>query len=144
MAYEYKCVGAPERPRRQRGVRGRSDRVALAMQELINAEAVGGWEYLRTDSVPVEEKAGLFSHMREVNRAVLIFRREIGAAHAPAARAEAPATGEAPPWRAAEPRAEPRAEARDRRNGDERIPLAADRAEPVPPARRHRPPSGLG
>lgn len=74
--YEYKCVGAPEKARRAKGAKTRTDRVAMAMQDLIQTEAIDGWEYLRTDMVPVEEKAGLFSRPRESRRAVLVFRRE--------------------------------------------------------------------
>ena len=73
--YEYKCVGAPERARRKRGAKTRTDRVASAMQDLINAEAVDGWEYQRTDLVPIEERAGFLSRPVEAHRAVLIFRR---------------------------------------------------------------------
>ena len=80
MVYEYKCVGAPEKGKRTKGARTRSDRVALVMQEIIAEEAVDGWEYMRTDLVPVEEKAGLFSRTVEVHRAVLIFRRALAPA----------------------------------------------------------------
>lgn len=73
--YEYKVVGAPERAKRARGARTRTDRVARALQDLINAEAVDGWEYQRTDLLPVEERPGFFSRPRETHRAVLIFRR---------------------------------------------------------------------
>ena len=75
MGYEYKCIGAPERPKRKRGAKTRSDRLAAAMEDLISAEAVDGWEYLRTDLVPVEERSGWFSRSQEVHRAVLVFRR---------------------------------------------------------------------
>ncbi len=74
--YEYKCVGAPEKVRRAKGAKTRTDRVAIALQEVIQAEADQGWEYLRTDLVPVEEKSGMFSRPREIHRAVLVFRRE--------------------------------------------------------------------
>lgn len=81
--YEYKCVGAPEKAKRSRGAKTRTDRVAHAMQELINREAVNGWEYLRTDLLPVEEKSGLFSRSSEAHRAVLVFRRSVGEARRP-------------------------------------------------------------
>ncbi|MEM9139650.1 MAG: DUF4177 domain-containing protein [Pseudomonadota bacterium] len=79
MSYEYKCVGAPERGKRRRGAKTRSDRVANAMEEMIVAEAVDGWEYMRTDLVPVEERAGWFGRTHEVHRAILIFRRSLEA-----------------------------------------------------------------
>lgn len=79
MNYEYKAVGAPEKPARRRGAKSGSDRVAAAFQEVLRAEAVDGWEYLRTDVVPVTERAGWFSHRREVSRAVMVFRRPLEA-----------------------------------------------------------------
>ena len=75
MEFEYKCVAAPEKARRRRGAKTRTDRVALAMQDILAAEAVGGWEYQRTDLIPVEEKSGMFSRAHEVHRAVMVFRR---------------------------------------------------------------------
>jgi len=56
MDYEYKCVGGPERGKKAKSAKTRSDRVAVAMEEIIADEATDGWEYLRTDLVPVEEK----------------------------------------------------------------------------------------
>lgn len=76
MAFEYKVIGAPEKPRRKRGARTPSDRVAAAFSDVLGAEAVDGWEYLRTDLVPVEE-GGFFSRRREVHRAVMVFRRAL-------------------------------------------------------------------
>src|SRR5690625_3233101 len=139
MNYEYKCVGAPEEPRRQRGVRAWSDRVALAMQEAITAEAVDGWEYMRTDILPVEEKDGFFSRVRRIQRAVLIFRREIG--EAPRSRATEHHTttpgailaDDTPP-----PQIAGQKQARGMR-------LSAERGMPAPPSRGNRlPPSDLG
>jgi hypothetical protein len=135
MSFEYKCVGGPERPMRQRGT-SRSERVALAMQEIIGAEAVDGWEYLRTDLVPVEEKAGLFSRRHDVHRAVLVFRRERTAARPErqtlarglAADPEPPASLGAAPRESNEER-------------EARIRLSAERGAPANP-RRGRP-SGL-
>lgn len=84
MVYEYKCIGAPERGKRKRGAKTRSDRVANAMEEAIAAEAVDGWEYMRTDLVPVEERSGLFGRTHEVHRAILVFRRMLDTAPAAA------------------------------------------------------------
>ena len=142
MTFEYKCVGGPERPKRVRGARSRSDRVALAMEEIIGAEAVDGWEYLRTDLVPVEEKSGLFSRTQEVHRAVLVFRREIGAARSTRpvlAHTQARSVAVAP-----EPEVPLQAEPAEPREGREgRISLSAERSAPPPP-RANRPPSGIG
>jgi hypothetical protein len=75
MTFEYKAIGAPEKAKRKRGLRSQSDRVALAFEEILQAEAVDGWEYLRTDLLPVTERAGWFGRGHEVHRAVMVFRR---------------------------------------------------------------------
>ena len=77
MNYEYKCIGAPERPRRSRRAKTGSDRLARAMEKIMKDEAVNGWEYMRTDLVPVTEKGGFLSRPQEVHRAVLVFRRDL-------------------------------------------------------------------
>ena len=77
MAFEYKLVGAPERCKRRRGCRTNSDRVAAAMEELLAQEARDGWEYQRTDLIPVEERTVWFGGRHEVHRAVLVFRRAL-------------------------------------------------------------------
>lgn len=79
MEFEYKVVGAPEKGRRRRGARTRSDRVAAAFEDVLREEVVDGWEYLRTDLVPVEEKPGLLRRREEVHRAVMVFRRPLRA-----------------------------------------------------------------
>ncbi|MEM1385676.1 MAG: DUF4177 domain-containing protein [Pseudomonadota bacterium] len=82
MGYEYKTVGAPERGKRRRGARTRSDRAAVAVEEILNAQALAGWEYVRTDLVPVEERNGFFGRKQIAHRAVMVFRREKADANA--------------------------------------------------------------
>ena len=77
MKYEYKAVGAPEKGKRKRGARSASDRVAAAFEDILAEEAVDGWEYQRTDLLPVNERAGLFSRSQETHRAVMVFRRPL-------------------------------------------------------------------
>jgi len=77
MAYEYKTVGGPERGRRERGARRVADRVAAAMQEIIDTETAEGWEYMRTDLVAVEEKRGFLSRRQTMHCPVLVFRRTL-------------------------------------------------------------------
>ena len=77
MTFEYKAIGAPEKAKRKRGLRSQSDRVALAFEEILQAEAVDGWEYQRTDLLPVIERAGWFGRSHEVHRAVMVFRRPL-------------------------------------------------------------------
>jgi len=77
MRFEYKTVGGPERGRKRRGARTVADRVAAAMQEIIEAETVDGWEYLRTDLIAVEERSGLFARRQTMHCPVLVFRRAL-------------------------------------------------------------------
>ena len=77
MTFEYKAIGAPEKAKRKRGLRSQSDRVALAFEEILQAEAVDGWEYQRTDLLPVTESGGWFRRGHEVHRAVMVFRRPL-------------------------------------------------------------------
>lgn len=83
--FEYKVVNAPRRPvaKRQKGVRTPQDRFAKTLTDLINEEARGGWEYLRADTLPVEQKSGMLSSAKEVFQTVLIFRRALSHAVQP-------------------------------------------------------------
>lgn len=117
MDYEYKCVGAPEKAKRKRGARTRSDRVAGAMQALIEEHAGNGWEYLRTDLVPVEERSGLFGRPHEVHRAVLVFRRE---------RDWQPSRAKGLQPKASEPAMSPELGTPPRPDQDDRLRLASD------------------
>ena len=107
MEYEYKCIAAPEKARRRRGAKTRTDRVALAIEEILQAECTGGWEYLRADLIPVEEKNGFFSRTQEVHRAILIFRRAIRAQGATALQTQAAAVAPQAPAVAPAPIAAP-------------------------------------
>lgn len=88
MSFEYKTVGAPEKGKRKRGARTASDRAAAAFEEILQAEAADGWEYLRTDILPLTERRSWLGGTHEAHRAVMVFRRPL-------------AQGEPtrPPWR---------------------------------------------
>ena len=79
---DYKCVPVPRRPKKTRAHRTPADAMAQAMQEILNAEAAQGWEYLRTDLVPMEHRTGLLSGVQESHQAILIFRRAARSARA--------------------------------------------------------------
>ncbi len=105
--WTYKTVPAPTKAPKVRGVGGPEARLAHAMGELIAAEARDGWEYLRADSLPVEEGGGLFSKAKSVWRAVLVFRRPAEGARlvAPAAPAQSQSQSQRPaPRDPSEPR----------------------------------------
>ena len=77
QTYEYRVVPAPKRSKRIKGVKGTAGRFAAILMETMNEQAVEGWEYLRSDSLPVEEKPGLLKSRVETYQTVLVFRREI-------------------------------------------------------------------
>lgn len=93
MTFEYKVVPAPTRGRKARGVKTPADRFARALEETINELASEGWEYLRTDTLPAEERQGLTGRTT-VYQNMLVFRR----------RAEASETAGTEPDRRAAPK----------------------------------------
>ena len=86
--YEYHVVPAPRRGEKARGAKTTEERFALALTRLMNDLGRDGWEYLRADTLPCEERAGLtgkttaFQHM-------LVFRRTAAPAQAAPAQAGA-------------------------------------------------------
>ena len=74
MAFEYKVVPAPTKGLKAKGVRSNDDRFANALETKMNALAVEGWEYQRTDTLPSEEREGLMGKTT-VYRNMLVFRR---------------------------------------------------------------------
>jgi hypothetical protein len=88
MMYEYKIVPAPTKGVRKRGMKTHEARFATALEDLFNDLAGEGWEYLRSDAFPSEERKGL-TGTRTVTRHMLIFRRSLDAYLAEAPQAEA-------------------------------------------------------
>lgn len=76
IRYEYKVVPAPQRGRRVRGVKSQDARFAVALEELMNELGEGGWEYLRADTLPCEEKSG-FARRSMVHKTVMVFQRPL-------------------------------------------------------------------
>lgn len=74
MRYDYKVVPAPDRGEKTKGVKGPEGRFAAAIERIMNDMAERGWEYLRTDTLPSEERAGLTQTVT-VWRNLLVFRR---------------------------------------------------------------------
>ena len=86
QTFEYKVVPAPNRSKRVKGVKGTAGRFAAVLTETMNEQAADGWEYLRSDSMPVEEKPGLLKSRIETYQTVLVFRRTLaGASETPMA-----------------------------------------------------------
>ena len=72
--YEYKVVPAPNRGEKAPGVKTAPDRFAHALTSVMNVMARDGWEYLRADTLPSEERSG-FTKRTTVYHSVLVFRR---------------------------------------------------------------------
>jgi hypothetical protein len=113
--FEYKVIPAPKRGEKARGVKTTEERFAYALTLLMNELGADGWDYVRADALPCEERVGL-TGTKTTFQNVLVFRRVIGAAEAgvtPGARlllqdpppaaaprlgpAEAPVPASAPP-----------------------------------------------
>ena len=105
MNFEYTVIPAPTRTKRQKGVKTAVERLAFALEELINEMAADGWEYLRTETLTVEDKAGRFSKIIEKIETVLIFRRPKNA-HISKTVAIKPSTNHAAPTAPAAPTAQ--------------------------------------
>lgn len=72
--YEYRVVPAPKKAKKSRGAKGPEARFARTVEAQMNDMAVDGWEFLRSETLPSEERSGLTSS-HTVWRTVLIYRR---------------------------------------------------------------------
>lgn len=89
--YEYKVVPSPRKGEKSREARSVQDRFALALTQLMNRLGQDGWEYLRADALPCDERVGL-TGSKTTFQTVLVFRRERDAAAAAYLTAAAPPT----------------------------------------------------
>ncbi|MCV2873572.1 DUF4177 domain-containing protein [Defluviimonas sp. WL0050] len=74
--YEYRVIPAPNRGEKAPGVKTGPDRFAHALASVMNELARDGWEYLRADTLPSEERSGL-TKRTTVYHSVLVFRRAV-------------------------------------------------------------------
>ena len=134
MTFEYKVVAAPTRGRRVKGVKTAADRFARTLEDAINALAEDGWEYLRTDTLPSEERQGLTGRTT-IYQNMLVFRRAVEVAEtattAEIARAPDPVVAPRP---AAGPDGEPDASEPSALNTLIEQEIAAARAPRLPSA----------
>ncbi len=72
--YEYKVIPAPKRAEKVRGAKQTEDRFAHALAGLMNKMGREGWEYLRAETLPCEERTGLRGRTTTFQN-MLIFRR---------------------------------------------------------------------
>ena len=76
--FEYKVVAAPRRGEKTKGARTVQERFAHALSTLMNDLGKDGWEYLRSDTLPCEERIGLTGRTT-VFQNMLVFRRVLAA-----------------------------------------------------------------
>lgn len=72
--YEYKVVPSPRKGEKARGAKTTPERFALALTTLMNALGQDGWEYLRADVLPCDERVG-FTGTKTTFQNMLVFRR---------------------------------------------------------------------
>jgi len=73
--WRYRCVAAPRKARRSRAHKTCEDALLGAIEAVLAEQAAEGWEYLRTDLVPMEAKKGMLSATVETHLGVMVFRR---------------------------------------------------------------------
>ncbi|MFN3824147.1 MAG: DUF4177 domain-containing protein [Pseudorhodobacter sp.] len=76
--YEYRVVPAPTKGEKAKAAKTTSDRFAVAMMNVMNSLGAEGWDYVRADTLPCEERVG-FTGTKTVFQNMLVFRRELAA-----------------------------------------------------------------
>lgn len=94
--YEYRVIPAPAKGEKDRGLKTGAERFAHALTRAMNDMAREGWEYLRADTLPAEERSGLTSKTT-VYHNLLVFRRAVAAGADLGLALPAPERAEAPP-----------------------------------------------
>lgn len=72
--YEFKVIPAPRRGDKVRGVKTTEERFALTLTGLMNVMGAEGWDYVRADTLPVDERSGLTGTKTSFHN-MLVFRR---------------------------------------------------------------------
>ncbi len=96
VTFEYKCVAGPTIVA-VKNAKAR-DQAVKAFEDIMNAEAANGWEYVGIDEFHVSEPQGLFTRKRVyVPSKILVFRRAKATAQTAAAAAQPAAAADAVP-----------------------------------------------
>ncbi|MCJ8139756.1 DUF4177 domain-containing protein [Falsirhodobacter halotolerans] len=74
--YEYQVIPAPMKGEKARGVRTSADRFALALTTVMNKMGRDGWDYVRAETLPCEERSG-WTRRTTVTQHMLVFRRPL-------------------------------------------------------------------
>ncbi|APX90578.1 hypothetical protein BV394_13335 [Brevirhabdus pacifica] len=74
--YEFTAIAAPRKGKSGKGVKGREAKFAHALGEVLNEMGADGWDYVRTDMLPCDERSGLLGSTT-TDMHMMIFRREL-------------------------------------------------------------------
>lgn len=74
--FEYKVIPAPRKGVPGKGMRGKTAKYANALSIIMNELGAEGWDYVRADTLPFEERSGLTSRIVTYQN-MLIFRRQL-------------------------------------------------------------------
>ena len=77
--YEYKVVPSPRKGEKAREAKTVPERFAVALSALMNRLGQEGWEYLRADALPCDERVGL-TGSKTTFQSMLVFRRMLDGA----------------------------------------------------------------
>lgn len=72
--FEYKVIPAPTKGEKTRAAKTTADRFGVALTNLMNALGAEGWDYVRADTLPCEERVG-FTGSKSSYQNMLVFRR---------------------------------------------------------------------
>ncbi len=74
--FEYRVVPAPRSGLKAKGLRTNEERFAHALEVLMNEMGAQGWDYVRADVLPAEERQGMTGRTT-VYQNLLVFRRAV-------------------------------------------------------------------
>lgn len=77
--FEYKVIPAPKRGEKAKGAKSTEDRFAYALTQVMNSLGAEGWEYVRADTLPCDERVGL-TGTKTTFQNMLVFRRAVSEA----------------------------------------------------------------
>jgi hypothetical protein len=72
--FEYKVIPAPTKGEKTRTAKTTADRFGVALTNLMNDLGSEGWDYVRADTLPCEERVG-FTGSKSTFQNMLVFRR---------------------------------------------------------------------
>ncbi len=140
--FEYRVIPAPSRGEKAKDAKTPTDRYSVALTAELNRMAQDGWEYVRADVLPSEERSGLTGRST-VYHNLLVFRRNApapAAAALPVRQPQPEYAAAASPVRAPEPvPVLPQAAAPQPSDHSAGTGAGPASAEATPPAPRHAP-----